>query len=326
MKERILEYRQALNEALLEEMERDPNVFIMGEDVGRYGGVLKVSKGIYEKYGSMRAIDTPISEEGFTAMGVGAALAGLRPVVELMYIDFAALAMDPIVNQAAKARYMFGGKAKVPIVFRTQGGGGRGNAAQHSQSLEAWFVHVPGLIVIQPSTPKDAKGLFKSAIRNDNPVFFIDHKLLYNTKGPVPEGEYLIPIGRADVKREGKDVTILATSRMVLFSLSAAEKLASEGIDVEVVDPRTLKPLDLDTIVNSVKKTHHLLIVCEGVRTGGFASEVVTQVYEAAYDYLDHPITRVTSEDVPIPYNEYLELTAIPSEAKIIDTVHSMYA
>jgi pyruvate/2-oxoglutarate/acetoin dehydrogenase E1 component len=326
MAERIIEYREALNEALLEEMERDPDVFIMGEDVGQYGGVLKVSKGAYEKYGPMRAVDTPISENGFTSIGVGAALAGLRPVVELMYIDFSCLAADPIVNQAAKAHYMFGGKARVPVVFRTQGGGGRGNAAQHSQSLESWYVHIPGLIVIQPSTPVDAKGLLKSSIRNDNPVVFIEHKLLYNTKGPVPDGEVLVPIGKADVKRAGKDVTVVATSRMVLFSLSAAEKLAAQGIDVEVVDPRTLKPLDMETIASSIKKTHRLLVVNEGVRTAGFAAEVVAQAYEEVFDYLDAPIVRLTSEDVPMPYSGVLELAAIPSEEKIIESVKSFFS
>ncbi len=323
---RTIEFREALNEALHEEMERDPNVFIMGEDVGLYGGVLKVSKGLYERFGPLRAVDTPIAENGFTAIGVGAALAGLRPVVELMYIDFTLLAMDPIVNQAAKARFMFGGKANVPLVIRTQGGGGRGNAAQHSQSLEAFFVHVPGLIVIQPSTPKDAKGLLKSAIRDDNPVIFIEHKLLYNTKGEVPSEEYLIPIGKADIKRPGKDVTLLATSRMVHFSLNAANRLSEDGIDVEIVDPRTLKPLDMETIEQSVKKTHHLVVVNEGARTGGFAAEVIAQAYEHLYDYLDAPIVRVTSEDVPMPYNEGLELTAIPSEERIIAGVNSLFA
>jgi pyruvate/2-oxoglutarate/acetoin dehydrogenase E1 component len=325
MGERILEFREALNEALWEEMERDANVFIMGEDVGQYGGVLKVSKGLYERFGEMRARDTPICEEGFVAMGVGAALAGLRPVVEVMYIDFSGLAIDPIVNQAAKARYMFGGKARVPLVIRTQGGAGRGNAAQHSQSLEAWYVHIPGLIVVQPATPRDAKGLLKSAIRNDNPVMFIEHKLLYNTKGPVPEGEFLIPLGKAEVKRAGSDVTVVATSRTVLFALAAAEKLAAEGIDVEVVDPRTLKPLDMETIAESVKKTHNLIVVNEGVRTGGFAAEVVTRAYEEVFDYLDSPIKRVTSEDVPMPYNGGLELAAIPDEQKIIDAVRSLF-
>ena len=325
MSERIIEYREALNEALQEEMERDPNVFIWGEDVGLYGGVLKVSKGLRERFGEWRAVDTPISEEGFVGMAVGAALVGLRPVAEVMYIDFLCLAIDPIVNQAAKARYMFGGKAKVPMVVRTQGGAGRGNAAQHSQSLEAWFVHVPGLIVIQPSTPADAKGLLKSAIRDDNPIIFIENKLLYNTKGEVPEGEYTIPIGKADIKRPGKDVTIFATSRMVLFALEAAEKLAEEGIDAEVIDPRTLKPLDMETVAESVMKTHRLVVVNEGSRTGGYAAEVVTRVYEEVFDYLDMPVVRVTSEDVPIPYG-VLEYAVIPSVEKIIDAVRSLFA
>ncbi len=326
MAERTIEFRFALREALQEEMERDPDVFIMGEDIGRYGGVLQVSKGLYEKYGEMRVRDTPISEEGFVGMAVGAALTGLRPVVEVMYVDFLTVAIDAVVNQAAKARYMFGGKARVPLVVRTQGGAGRGNAAQHSQSLEAWYVHIPGLIVVQPSTPRDAKGLLKAAIRNDNPVVFIEHKLLYNTKGPVPEGESLIPLGLAEVKRPGGDVTVVATSRQVLFALDAAEKLAAEGIEVEVIDPRTLKPLDLETIVASVEKTHRLVVVNEGYRTGGFAAEVVTSVYEEAFDELDAPIVRVTSEDVPVPYAEGLELAAIPGEAKIIEAVRKVCA
>jgi pyruvate dehydrogenase E1 component beta subunit len=324
MSERTIEFREALNEALHEEMERDPNVFIMGIDVGQYGGVMKVSKGLYERFGALRAVDTPISEEGFVGIGVGAALVGLRPVIEIMYIDFSCLAMEPIINQAAKARYIFGGKANVPIVIRTQGGGGRGNAAQHSQSLEAVYAHIPGLIVVQPSTPKDAKGLLKSAIRNNNPVVFIEHKLLYNTKGPVPEGEYLIPLGKADIKRAGSDVTIVSSSRMVLLSLSAAEKLAEQGINAEVVDMRTLKPLDMGTIGDSVRKTHRLVIVNEGAHTGGFAAEVMARAYEEVFDYLDAPIVRVTSEDVPIPYNEKLELAALPSEQKIIDAVHGL--
>jgi len=316
MSERIIEFREALNEALHEEMERDANVFIIGIDVGQYGGVLKVSKGIYERFGALRAVDTPISEEGFTGLGVGAALAGLRPVVELMYIDFSCLAMEPIINQAAKARYIFGGKADVPLVIRTQGGGGRGNAAQHSQSLEAVYAHIPGLIVVQPSTPKDAKGLLKSAIRNNNPVIFIEHKLLYNTKGPVPEGEYLIPLGKADIKRPGDDLTIVSSSRMVLFSLNAAEKLAAQGINAEVVDIRTLRPLDMETIADSVRKTHRLVVVNEGVRSGGFAAELMARAYEQVFDYLDAPIVRVTSEDVPIPYNERLELAALPQSRR----------
>ena len=325
MSERIIEFRDALNEALHEEMERDPNVFIMGIDVGQYGGVLKVSRGLYERFGPLRAVDTPISEEGFTGMGVGAALVGLRPVIEIMYIDFSCLAMEPIINQAAKARYMFGGKAKVPIVIRTQGGGGRGNSAQHSQSLEAIYSHIPGLIVVQPSTPKDAKGLLKSAIRNDNPVIFIEHKLLYNTKGPIPEGEYLIPLGKADVKRQGSNLTIVSSSRMVLFSLQAAEKLAEEGINAEVIDLRTVRPLDMQTVGDSVRKTHRLVIVNEGAHTGGLAAEVMARAYEEVFDYLDAPIVRVTAEDVPIPYNEKLEMAALPSEQKIINAVHGFF-
>jgi pyruvate/2-oxoglutarate/acetoin dehydrogenase E1 component len=321
---RELTYRDALNEALHEEMERDPSVFVIGEDVGRHGGPFQICKGLWDKYGDWRVRDTPISEAGFVGLGVGAALTGLRPVVEVMYIDFSALAMDQMVNQAAKARYMFGGKARVPMVVRMQGGGGRGNAAQHSQSLEMWYVHTPGLVVVQPSNPADAKGLLKSAIRDDNPIVFIEHKLLYNTKGLVPDGEYTIPLGVADTKRQGGDVTIVAHSRMVLFALGAAEKLAAEGIDVEVIDPRTLKPLDLKTIITSIKKTGRMVVVSEGVRTGGFASEVTAQVQESAFDWLDAPITRVTTEDVPMPYSERLELEAIPTEADIIRAVHEV--
>jgi pyruvate/2-oxoglutarate/acetoin dehydrogenase E1 component len=318
---RELSYRDALNEALHEEMARDANVFVIGEDVGRYGGPMQVCKGLYDRFGEWRVRDTPISEAGFVGLAVGAALTGLRPVVEIMYIDFSALAMDQIVNQAAKARYMFGGQAHVPLVIRMQGGGGRGNAAQHSQSLEMWYVHVPGLTVIQPSTPHDAKGLLKSAIRCDQPVIFIEHKLLYNTKGLIPADEYMIPIGVADVKRPGQDATVVAHSRMTLFALQAADQLAAEGIDVEVIDPRTLKPLDLEPIIASVKKTNRLVVISEGVRTGGFASEVAAQMQAAAFDWLDAPIACVTSEDVPMPYNGRLELEAIPTEADIVRAV-----
>jgi pyruvate/2-oxoglutarate/acetoin dehydrogenase E1 component len=316
---REIQYREALNEALNEEMAREPRVFVLGEDVGRYGGVLQITRGLLDKYGERRVRDTPISEAGIMGIAVGAAMTGMRPVAEIMYIDFSALAMDQIANQAAKAHYMFGGKTRVPLVMRTQGGGGRGNAAQHSQSLEMWYVHVPGLIVVQPSTPYDAKGLLKSAIRNDNPVIFIEHKLLYNTTGPVPEEEYLVPIGVADVKREGRDVTIVATSRMVLFALKAAEMLAERGVDAEVIDPRTLKPLDLETIVRSVQKTGRLVVVNEGALTGGFTAEVAARVQRAAFDWLDAPILQVASEDVPLPYSGVLELEAIPSEQDIVN-------
>jgi pyruvate/2-oxoglutarate/acetoin dehydrogenase E1 component len=315
---REIAYRDALNEALHEEMARDDRVCVLGEDIGKYGGVLQVTRGLYDRFGPKRVRDTPISEAGFTGIGVGAAMTGARPVVELMYIDFTALAMDQIVNQAAKAHYMFGGKVRVPMVIRTQGGGGRGNAAQHSQSLEMWYVHTPGLIVIQPSTPYDAKGLLKAAIRDDNPVIFIEHKLLYNTTGQVPEEEYVLPIGVPDVKRQGKDVTILATSRMVLFALEAAEKLAKEGIDAEVIDPRTLKPLDTATIVKSVEKTGRLVVVNEGCLTGGFTAEVAARIQREAFDWLDAPVIQVAAEDVPLPYAGPLELEAIPSVEDIV--------
>jgi pyruvate/2-oxoglutarate/acetoin dehydrogenase E1 component len=278
MTNRQVQYRQALNEALHEEMARDPMVCLMGEDIGSYGSPFKITEGLYERFGQKRVRDTPISEAGFCGIAVGAAMTGLRPVVEVLYVDFITLAMDQIVNQAAKARYMFGGKARVPLVIRAQGGGGRGNAAQHSQCLEMWFVHVPGLVVVQPSTPYDAKGLLKSAIRDDNPVIFLEHKLLYNTTGPVPDEEYLVPLGVADVKRAGGDVTIVATSRMVLLALNAAQELARQGIEAEVIDPRTLKPLDTEMIVRSVQKTGRLVVVSEGHLTGGFTAEVAARV------------------------------------------------
>ncbi len=315
---RTLSYRDALNEALHEEMDRDPATFVIGEDVGRHGGVLQVTKGLRERFGPGRVRDTPISEAGIVGVGVGAALTGSRPIVEIMYIDFTLLAADQIVNQAAKARYMFGGKARVPLVIRTQGGAGRGNAAQHSQSLEAFYAHIPGLVVVQPSTPADAKGLLKSAIRDDNPTIFIEHKLLYNTNGPVPEGEHLVPLGEADVKRLGSDVTVIATSRQVVFALEAAQQLAAEGISVEVVDPRTIRPLDIDAIVLSVRKTGRVVVVNEAARTGGLTSEIAARIMDEAFWYLDAPVVRVAAADVPIPYSEALELEAIPGTADIV--------
>jgi pyruvate/2-oxoglutarate/acetoin dehydrogenase E1 component len=318
MANRELTYREALNEALHEEMARDQTVCLMGEDIGPYGSPFQITRGLYERFGEKRVRDTPISEAGFCGLAVGAAMTGLRPVVEVLYVDFLTLAMDQIVNQAAKARYMFGGKAQVPLVIRAQGGGGRGNAAQHSQSLEMWFVHVPGLIVVQPATPYDAKGLLKAAIRNDNPVMFLEHKLLYNTTGPVPEDEYLIPLGMADVKHPGGDVTIVATSRMVLLALNAAQELAQQGIEAEVIDPRTLKPLDIEVIVRSVIKTGRLVVVSEGHLTGGFTTEVAAQVQREAFDWLDAPIMQVATEDVPLPYAGPLELEAIPNERDIV--------
>jgi pyruvate/2-oxoglutarate/acetoin dehydrogenase E1 component len=318
---REMSYRDALNQALREEMRRDPNVFLIGEDIARFGGPMKVTGELLSEFGEQRVVDTPLAEAGFVGIAVGAALTGLRPVVEVMFNDFMLLAMDQIVNQAAKARYMFGGKARVPLVIRTHIGAGRGMAAQHSQSLEMLFVHIPGLVVIMPSTPYDAKGLLKSAIRSDNPVIFYENKLIYSTKGFVPEEEYTFPIGLADVKRPGRDVTVISTSRMTLLALSAAQKLAEDGIDVEIVDPLTLKPLDMDTILRSVKKTKRVVLVNEGCRTGGFTSELAARIMDEAFDYLDAPIQRVASEDIPIPYSKRLEAEAIPQEKDIIQAV-----
>ena len=321
---REMSYRDALNQALREEMRRDPNVFLIGEDIARFGGPMKVTGELLSEFGEERVVDTPLAEAGFVALSVGAALTGLRPVVEVMFNDFMLLAMDQIVNQAAKAHYMFGGKARVPLVIRTHIGAGRGMAAQHSQSLEMLFVHIPGLVVIMPSTPYDAKGLLKSAIRSDNPVIFYENKLIYSSKGFVPQEEYTFPIGVADVKRLGRDVTIISTSRMTLFALSAAQKLAEEGIDVEIVDPLTLKPLDMDTILRSVKKTKRVVIVNEGCRTGGFTSELAARIMDEAFEYLDAPIQRVASEDIPVPYSKRLEAETIPQEKDIIQAVKQL--
>jgi pyruvate/2-oxoglutarate/acetoin dehydrogenase E1 component len=324
MPERIITYARALNEALREEMLRDERVFVMGEDIAEHNGPFRVTEGLFKEFGPQRVRNTPLSEAAIAGAAAGAAVTGLRPVAEIMFIDFSTLSTDQIINQAAKMRYMFGGKARVPVVYRTQGGAGRGNAAQHSQSLEAWYVHIPGLWVVQPSTPHDAKGLLKSAIRNDNPVVFIEHKGLYFSKGPVPEGEYTIPLGVADIKRGGEDVTIFATSRMVLVALEAAEELAAEGISCEVVDPRTLKPLDMETLLASVRKTHRLVVVVEACRTGSFASEVAARVGEEGFDELDAPILRVCGEDVPIPYAGNLEAEAIPQVKDVIRAVKSI--
>jgi len=314
---REITYRQALNEALDEEMQRGEEVFIFGEDVAIYGGVYGVTAGLWKKYGDERVIDTPISENAIVGTALGAALTGMRPVVEIMYIDFIGLCLDQLNNQVAKIRYMFGGKCKVPLTIRTEGGTGRTLGAHHSQSLESWLIHIPGIKVVMPSTPYDAKGLLKSAIREDNPIVFIEHKMLYNTKGPVPEEEYTLPIGIADVKKEGKDVTILTYSRMTLFSLKAAEELEKEGISVEVVDLRTLFPMDIETMVNSVKKTNRVVIVEEDCKTGGTGAEIGMKVIENAFDYLDAPIIRVAGADVPMPKSQVLEKLAIPDVERI---------
>jgi len=322
---RELTYREALREALQQEMRRDPSVFIMGEDVGIYGGTFKVTQGMIEEFGEKRVRDTPISEAAIAGVATGAALAGCRPVAEIMFIDFITISIDELVNQTAKLRYMFGGKTDVPIVLRTPAGSGMGAAAQHSQSLEAWFVHVPGLKVVMPSTPYDAKGLLLASIRDNNPIIFVEQKLLYNSKGEVPEEDYVVPLGVADVKREGRDATVVATGVMVKRALEAAEILAEEGIEAEVVDPRTLKPLDDETIIRSVKKTGRVLVVHEACITGGFGGEVVARIVGSeAFDYLDAPVLRLAGLDTPIPYNKNLERHTVPQVENIVASVRDL--
>jgi len=322
---RELSCAEAIREALRQEMERDERVFIIGEDVGVYGGAFGVTLGLVEEFGEERVIDTPISELGIAGAITGAALTGMRPVGEIMFMDFVTLAAEQLVNQAAKIGFMFGGKAKVPFVLRTPAGSGTGAAAQHSQSLENWFVHVPGLKVVMPSTPRDAKGLLIASIRDDNPVIFVEHKLLYRTKGPVPEKPYTIPLGSAEVKREGRDVTIVATSIMVKRSLEAAEQLAQMGIEAEVVDPRTLKPLDEETIIRSVTKTGRALIVHEACRTGGYGGEVAAVIAGSeAFNYLEAPIIRLAGRDMPIPYNRQLEYHAVPQVENIVEAARQL--
>ncbi len=310
--------REALNQALAEEMTRDDRVFIMGEEVGYFGGAFKVTDGLLATFGEKRVRDTPISELSIVGAGIGAAMGGLRPVVELMTINFGLLAMDQIVNHAAKIHYMFGGNAKVPIVIRAPQGGGHQLGAQHSQSLEAYFMHCPGLRVAIPASAADAKGLLKTAIRLDDPVVFLEHESLYGTKGEVPEGEHLVPFGVANLMRPGKDVTIISYSKCVYDSMRAAEALENEGIDAEVIDLRTLSPLDVNTCVESIRKTGKAIMVYEGWRTGGAGAEVAAQIYEAAFDHLDAPIERVATRDVPMPYNARLERAALPSPADIV--------
>jgi pyruvate/2-oxoglutarate/acetoin dehydrogenase E1 component len=309
-------YRDALRTALAEEMRRDPRVFVIGEEVGRYGGAYAVTKGLFEEFGAERVVDTPISEASTVGLGVGAAVMGLRPVVELMYVDFVGLAGDQVANQMAKLRYMTGGQVKVPMVLRTQGGTGRSAGAQHSQSLEAWLVHIPGLRVVMPATPADAKGLLKSAIRSDDPVVFIEHKALYALKGEVPEGEHLVPLGQARVAREGNEVTIVAYSRMVHFAQEAAEALGREGIRAEVIDLRSLSPLDLGTVLTSVRKTHRAIVVSEAHKTCGFSAELSARITEEAFSELEAPVARVAAQDVPVPAT-HLEKLSIPSPEQI---------
>lgn len=314
-------YREALNEALIEEMRQDESVFIMGEGIAERGGSFKVTAGLLDEFGANRVIDTPIAEATFTGAGVGAAITGMRPVVEILFVDFALLALDQIINQGAKYRFMTGGKGRVPMVLRTQGGSGNALAAQHSQSLEALFYHVPGLKLVMPSTPYDAKGLLKSAIRDDGLVVFIEHKQLYMTKGEVPNDEYTVELGKGDIKRPGVDVTVVAWSNMVLRALSAAEKLSEEGIEVEVIDPRTLVPLDKGLILESVRKTRCLVIVQEAVRRGGVASDIASIMQEEAFSELAAPIRILAGKNTPIPYNLNLEKACVPQEIDIIETV-----
>jgi len=321
---REITYREALREGLKEEMKRDERVFLLGEDIAEFGGTYKVTRGLLEEFGPARVRNTPISEAAIAGAALGAALLGMRPVAEMMYIDFSTIAIDQIINQIAKVRYMSGGKAKASLVIRTQGGAGRSSAAQHAQSLEAWYTHIPGLNVVMPSTPYDVKGLIKSSIRDDNPILFIEHKLLYNETGPVPEEEYLIPIGKADIKREGKDVTIVATSRMVLRALKAAEALAGDGIEAEVVDPRTLVPIDEETILKSIKKTGRLVIVHEACKRSGFGAEIAALASEKAFYDLDAPIKRVAAANTPVPFAPKMENFVIPDERAIIKGVREL--
>jgi pyruvate dehydrogenase E1 component beta subunit len=322
---REITYAQAIKEAMCEEMRKDEDVFLMGEDVGVYGGAFGVSVGMIDEFGPKRVRDTPISEAVIVGAAIGAALTGMRPISEIMFSDFLTISMDQLVNQAAKIRYMFGGNAKVPMVVRTPSGSGTGAAAQHSQSPEAWFCHVPGLKVVVPSTPYDAKGLLKAAIADDNPVVFFEQKLLYRKKGPVPEEEYVVPLGVADVKRAGTDVTLITYGRMLPICSDVADKLSAEGIEIEIVDPRTLLPLDSDTLIQSAKKTGKVLIVHEAVQTGGFGGEIAAVLSNSeAFFYLDAPIMRLGGIDVPIPYCPELERNVVPTEEKITQAVHQL--
>jgi pyruvate dehydrogenase E1 component beta subunit len=320
----LITYRDALNQALREELRRDPNVFLMGEEVGVYQGAYKVSKGLLQEFGPQRIIDTPITEEGFAGVGVGAAMAGLRPIIEMMTWNFSLVAIDQIVNGAAKMLYMSGGQFKIPMVFRGPGGAAHQLSAQHSQSLEAWYASVPGLKVVAPSTPYDAKGLLKSAIRDEDPVIFMEGETLYGSKGEVPDEEYTIPIGVTDIKREGTDVTIIAWSKMVAVALKAAEQLAADGISCEIVDPRTLRPLDDAPILASVRKTNRCVILEEGWPVAGLGAQLAFQIQRDAFGDLDAPVTRVTGADVPMPYAKNLEHLAMPSPNRVVAAVREV--
>ena len=321
---REISYREAVREAMAEEMERDERVFLMGEEVGHYNGAYKVSEGLLDRFGERRVVDSPIAETGFAGVGIGAAMVGLRPIIEFMTWNFSLCAYDQLVNNAAKLRYMSGGQICLPIVFRGPGGAAHQLAAQHSQAVESLYAYVPGLKVIVPSTPADAKGLLKSAIRDDNPTVFIEGEVLYSRKGQVQEGEYTIPIGKADVKRTGKDVTVIAWSKMAYVALEAADELAKDGIELEVIDPRTIRPLDDAALVRSVRKTHRCVIVEEGWPTAGFGAEIAYRLMKDAFDALDAPVVRVTGEDVPMPYAKNLEELVIPNVKKVVEAVKTV--
>lgn len=321
---RCIRYREAVAEAIREEMIRDDKVFIMGEDVAVIGGVFKATKGLLEEFGPERVRNTPLSELAIASAATGAAMAGARPVAEIMHIDFTTICMDAIANQMAKMHYKTGGAITVPLVLRTQGGRGRSNSCTQSQSLEAWMTHIPGLKVVMPSTPYDVKGLLKASIRDNNPVIFIEHKGLYQTKGDVPEEEYVIPLGKADIKKEGEDITVIAYSKQVLLSLDAAKELEKKGVSVEVIDLRTLVPLDFETIADSVKKTGRVIIVHEGVERSGYGGEIASQIQQKLFDYLDAPILRVASHNIPIPNATQPEFESAPTVEKIVDAVISI--
>ena len=322
----MMTYRQAVAQAMIEEMDRDPNVFLIGEDVGKFGGAMAAAKGVHDKFGDRRVIDTPISESAIIGAGLGAAITGLRPIAEIMFVDFTGVCMDQIANQVAKVRYMLGGQVTVPLVIRTQGGAGKSYAAQHSQNLEAWFAAVPGLHVVMPATPAEAKGLLKSAIRSDDPIMFIEHKLLYGDKGEVPDGpDFLLPIGKADVARQGSDITIVSYSRQFLLSMNAAETLAGEGVHCEVINLRTISPLDMKTILTSLEKTGRLLVVEEDHKSFGVGAEISARVMEEGFDLLEGPVRRVASLDTPIPFSPILEKAVIPNADKIAAAVRDMF-
>ena len=320
---RIITYREALREAIRDEMRRDERVFILGEDIAGYGGTYAVTKGLIDEFGEKRVRDTPLAEEVITGLAIGSALHGLRPILEIMTINFSLLASDLIVNSAAKFRYMFGGQPAIPLVIRTPGGGGAQRGAQHSQMFESWYAHIPGLKVVMPATPYDVKGMLKSAVRDPDPVLFIEHELLYNVKGEVPEEdvEYTVPLNQGDVKRAGHDITIVTFSRMLHVTLQAAEDLAKEGIEAEVIDLRSVRPIDIDLIVDSVKKTNRVVIAEEGWKYYGTGQGLAALIYENAFDYMDAPIQHVTGADVPMPYSKVLERAALPKKEDIIEAV-----